>query len=412
MKRQAATSEPSPLASGLRSPRRGFTLIEMLVAMALTMFIMVILSEAFATGLDSFTQLKAIGDMEESLRASASVIRADLAADHFTGKRRLSDPDFYTNVPPEGFVAIYRPATAGVPAVPVPIQEGVDGYGLPSWRSTWHTLHLTVKRRGNQRGDTFSAFVPAGSPLLTVPTNFFAQPADARVQDNANTYNSQWAEVAYFLVCTGTNIEPSVQPDLTQPLPAGVIPLYALYRVERLVTPDNRIINGTNAALGTPVPVMDLNSNTDNRPKYAQTSWRVVNNNLWFNNPSELVNPANRSFYFGAPGTLGVPVNYAFDPTDSAGRGATLLATNVVSFHVRVLRGTAPGFNRPSRQYPDGDFADISYDSSNTVMTVPGIDSNGNPVQLPVFITGMAVALRVWDQKTQQARQITVMQDM
>src|SRR5262249_13030922 len=85
----------SPLA-----PRRGFTLVEMLVAMALTMFIMVILSEAFATGLDSFRQLKAIGDMEESLRAAATVLRADLAADHYTGKRRLSDPDFYANVPP------------------------------------------------------------------------------------------------------------------------------------------------------------------------------------------------------------------------------------------------------------------------------------------------------------------------
>jgi hypothetical protein len=140
-------------------------------------------------------------------------------------------------------------------------------------------------------------------------------------------------------------------------------------------------------------------------------SWRVVNNNLYFNNPTELVNPANRSFYFGTPGTLGVPVNYTLDPTDSAGRGATLLATNVVSFHVRVLRGTAPDFNRPNRQY-DPDFVDISFDSSNTAMTVPGTDSNGNPVQIPVFITGMAVSLRVWDQKTQQARQITVVQDM
>ena len=76
-----------------RATRRGFTLVELMVAMALTMFIMVILSEAFATGLDVFSQLKAIGDMEESLRAASTALRNDLAADHFIGKRRLSDPD-------------------------------------------------------------------------------------------------------------------------------------------------------------------------------------------------------------------------------------------------------------------------------------------------------------------------------
>ncbi len=414
---------PSPLA-----PRRAFTLVEMLVAMALTMFIMVILSEAFATGLDSFTQLKAVGDMEEALRSSAAVIRADLAADHFTGKRRLSDPDFYTNPPAEGFLAIYRPATAGNPAVNVPLQEGVDGYGLPSWRSTWHTLHLTVKRRGNQRGDTFFAPVPPlnlaavppqYSPLIDpqIQTNFFGQLPDVRVQDNVNTYNSQWAEVAYFLVCTGTNIDPNVQPDLTQPLPAGVIPLYALYRVERLVVPDNRAINTTNANAGTPVPVLDPNTQADNRPKYTQLSWRQLGAvdataTLYFNNPSELVTPSNRSFFFGAPGSIGVPVNYTFNPLDSAGRGATLVATNVVSFHVRMLRASAASTLQPTKQYPDGDFVDVSYDSSNTVMTVPGQDSQGNAVQVPVFVNAIAVTLRLWDQKTQQARQITVVQDM
>jgi hypothetical protein len=309
----------------------------------------------------------------------------------------------------------------------------VDGYGLPSWRSSWHVLYMTVKRRGNQRGDTFSALVPPFnppaqlSPLLdpSVPTNFFGQPADARVQDNANTYNSQWAEVAYFLVCTGTTIEPGTPPDLTQPLPAGVTPLYALYRVERLVTPDNRAINSANANAGTPIPATSAN-----QAAYAQMSWVIVgadpvNNNpgtLYFNNPGDLpfaVPPTGgavrgyRSFYFTNPdGTLAPPVNYTLDPTAPSGRGATLLATNVVSFHVRVLRGTAPGFGRPNRQYPEPDYADVSYDSSGPAMTVPGTDNKGNPVQVPVFVTAMAVSLRVWDQKTQQARQITVVQDM
>src|SRR5262249_7897418 len=77
--------------------RRGLTLVEMLVATALTMFIMAILSQAFVTSLEVFSQLKGIGDMEEGLRTAATLLRDDLAQDHFEGKRRLSDVNFWTN---------------------------------------------------------------------------------------------------------------------------------------------------------------------------------------------------------------------------------------------------------------------------------------------------------------------------
>jgi len=57
------------------SRRIGFTLIEVLVAMALTMFIMVILSQCFVQGLETFRVLKAIGDMQERLRTASNVLR-------------------------------------------------------------------------------------------------------------------------------------------------------------------------------------------------------------------------------------------------------------------------------------------------------------------------------------------------
>src|SRR5262249_25303957 len=63
--------------------RRGFTLVELLVAMALTLFIMVILSEAFSAGLSSFRQLKAVSVMQERLRTAASILRRDLRANLF-----------------------------------------------------------------------------------------------------------------------------------------------------------------------------------------------------------------------------------------------------------------------------------------------------------------------------------------
>lgn len=60
--------------------RRAFTLVELLVSLALTMFIMVILSQAFLSAMETFRQLKAIGDMNVRLRLSASALRSDLQA--------------------------------------------------------------------------------------------------------------------------------------------------------------------------------------------------------------------------------------------------------------------------------------------------------------------------------------------
>ena len=85
--------------------RAAFTLVEMLVSMALILFIMVILSQAFTTGLQVFRQLKGLGDMEERLRSTSQILRRDLAAYHFENYRKLSDPTFWSDGPPQqGFL--------------------------------------------------------------------------------------------------------------------------------------------------------------------------------------------------------------------------------------------------------------------------------------------------------------------
>src|SRR5215469_16105443 len=82
--------------------RPGFTIVELLVSMALILFVMVILTEAFSAGLDTFRELKAIGDMQERIRSVALVLRTDLKRDHFDEARgyRLSDQDLRTMPPP------------------------------------------------------------------------------------------------------------------------------------------------------------------------------------------------------------------------------------------------------------------------------------------------------------------------
>src|SRR5262249_27193686 len=138
--------------------RQGFTLVELMVSMVLIIFIMLILSEAFTKALDSFSRLKAIGEMDARLRHSVSIIRRDLQADHFEGKRRLSDPDFWDEGPPrEGFFRVWQGSAIGVAAGPPYFLEGSDADGLGSRRATNHMLHFTVKLRGNELKDFFSA---------------------------------------------------------------------------------------------------------------------------------------------------------------------------------------------------------------------------------------------------------------
>lgn len=325
--------------------RQAFTLVELLVAMALIIFMMVILSEAFAVGLDSFRRLKAIGDMNERLRTATVTLRRDLRADHFEGKRRLSDAAAFWNmqgVPREGFFRIHA---AGTPAAVTEATAAQDPYGLGSRRRVNQVLHFSIKLRGNERGDFATASVPANSPLLLqARTNFFDQPADARYQEipNTGTYQSQWAEVAYFLEPNGNF--------------AGSTPLYTLYRSQFVVVADNSQL--------TSIPNSLL-------ADYAEMSCLPNNNtgNLYFNTPTDLTVVARR----------------AFNPASPTTRAATFLLADVISFDIQISTGS--------------DFTD----SSATFDTASS---------RPVVYHALKITLRVWDVKTRQARQVTIIQDM
>ena len=83
-------------ADSLAEPVRGFTLVEVLVAMALIIFIMVILTEAFTAGTGVFRNLKSQGDMQEKLRAVAGVLRNDI-------RQNPTKSTFFGNADPPNF---------------------------------------------------------------------------------------------------------------------------------------------------------------------------------------------------------------------------------------------------------------------------------------------------------------------
>src|SRR5437016_2857943 len=112
--------------------RPAFTLVEMLVASALIIFMMFIIATAFEAALTSFRTLKTQGDMQEKLRAAATAIRMDLTAPHFGGDRFLDTQGPYLNdqrlndqtwrPPLKGYVRIAMPAALDT-------LEGIDPDG-------------------------------------------------------------------------------------------------------------------------------------------------------------------------------------------------------------------------------------------------------------------------------------------
>src|SRR5262249_36665188 len=101
--------------------RQGFTMVELLVAMALIVLIMSIISTAFVEGLETFRQLKGIGDLQERLRTAPVPLREDLIAQPLVaanGPTKLSQLGPPNNpVITEGFFRV-----EGGP--PVPVTEG------------------------------------------------------------------------------------------------------------------------------------------------------------------------------------------------------------------------------------------------------------------------------------------------
>jgi type II secretory pathway pseudopilin PulG len=460
--------------------RQAFTLVELLVAAALIIFIMTILSEAFVAATKVFRDFKAIGDMNGRLRTALQLLREDLGSDHFEGQRRLSDPNFWTVGPPQqGFFRIWQqgnPPGATSTSTNALVLEGQDLEGLNSYTDTGAFLHFTVRKHGNYPQNFFMADVSQASTagaealiapsLLTSPGTLGNYPPDSRYQDilsfanAASTFNqttfvfvykAQWAEIAYFLRPNGNT--------------ANGTTLYSLYRRQLVAMTDNNL-NWTN-----PGPIAGTTITG-----YEEMSAKTDGTNIYFNSPADLTIPQRRfgmltksgsnlqlpsqqppyaatpqvattdSSYGGIPvatdGTYPIWVAsttnsydqvYAGSATQFSKQGADIVLTDLLSFDIRILR---PG---------DPDFVDLSNMTmnnttfSNPLTTINGLSSttvkvfdtwssindgtydytgwNATPpssttVPLQAQILAIKVSIRIWDFKTEQTRQASMVVPM
>ncbi len=291
--------------------RSGFTLVEVLVSMALILFIMTILGAAFSAATQTVSDLKSAGDLAERLRGATTVIHRDLEANHCFDANgnvlRLStmwNTNFNPTPPPpaQGFFRILVEAShvAQGPAWP---ERGSDVNGLPSYYQTTASLAYTISLTGTRRDDFLSAFVGAGSPLLSDPT---LGPPDQRYQDSANVYNSPSAEVALFLVPTN---------DVTDAA-NGAKPLFSLMRRQLLTTPPTQPVGQFQPHWTPATTVAGPNPNYVEVSTVPTTGEAAAATNLSFNSLADLTMPVKRFWmnrgnlagvYQAVPGGLATP---------------------------------------------------------------------------------------------------------
>ncbi len=427
--------------------RSGFTLVEVLVAMALILFIMSILAAAFSAAMQAVSDFKAAGDLAEKLRGASVVLRRDLEAYHcydINGNALPISSVFGTaiapNPPPvQGFFRIYQQTQD--------VSEGNDLDGIPSYHQTSTVLHYTITLTGIRRHDFLSALVPNGSPLLST-TDLVLGPPDERYQDSPSVYNSPSAEVAVFLVPNG---------DQTDGTNGPAQPLFTLCRRQFLTVPPAAPNGATPPVPWVPNPPIPAPNNAylevSTVPSAPETAVPpAAAGNMTFNRLQDLTMPVRR-FSMDRTNPAGVYGGYLPSPGQYATMGqsnggfqsADLVLSDVVSFDVRVLLKGGADFvdlfdqsvqaysnNNPAfsatgapngprvfdtwSSNPTADtLTGVSYATSTTpgaATSIPLYEAAGTNGPTPISIQAIQITLRVWDFKTKKTRQVTIVQQM
>jgi type II secretory pathway pseudopilin PulG len=443
-----------------RTRRTGFTIVELLVAAALSMVIMLILGMAFQKMTDTFRTLRSVSQMQERLKSSHMVLKRDLEAYHFYsagqfasggGPSKLSQQRLDQNgwVPTtDGFFCIMQGSS---PLMQYPY-EGLDSDGLPSSRAVTHSLHFTALLSPDPLITTIpheEDFFYANAPNNPAGNLAGKSPVDFQ-RPSGTIFSSRWAEVMYFLVPNGAT--------------ANGEPLFALYRRQRLLI--DGISSTPSQSPNTAVPW-----NGGLEAQYPNISWgpnaqspvgAPPGPGPRVNRTSDIPVKANRLQPFASPQPNGygnIWRGTRLDPSEIAGlspglQGDDILLTDVLGFEVKVnwSTGTAsmtfekfsqPGTNTdwpfdylPAQNgnprnplYNDATLPARTFDTwsiADASSAVPPINWNdsvqGSPTSyntsgttrppLRIRINSLQIRIRVWDQAGQTARQMTIVEDM
>jgi len=328
--------------------RHAFTIVELLVALALVLFIMSIISQVFVDTSEAFRSQRAKAELSEKLRFITQTLRADLRANHFEHNRRLSDDDFWADGPPKiGYFRLeqanpYATESSMIPSEKTYISDASSGT----------VMAFTSFLQGNDQRGFHSVTFPNGPLYTTFLTNFLPwkntnlAPGDTRFEGSSITYNTPNAEIAWF-------IDPSRSPlpIVLQDEPgASPVQLFNLYRKVLPLLPENPLfvdfIDSSNAMPGTSFASSSYEKIVSVIPDKRST----VFNSAFSEDKQNIDVPMRRGMgaYLVNPGAASTWRNTKFDftlpgaaiPGKVASDGSLsnyLIAENVLSFTVEVL---------------------------------------------------------------------------
>src|SRR5262245_59368059 len=155
------------------SERTGFTLVEMLVAVALVLFILGLFAVLMQSAMQGVRDAKGINAVDQKLRNAVTMLKADLRQVYLAnGGTRFSPSELFTRrdrVPTAGYFSIYENSRS--------LPQGMDQYGNPVTIDFDDILAMTVARRGDSASEMFygraSTYVDdiAGNTIAKVNVN-------------------------------------------------------------------------------------------------------------------------------------------------------------------------------------------------------------------------------------------------
>lgn len=229
--------------------RAGLTLIEMLVVLALTLFIMTLFTTLFVQATGGMNNARGLSRLDQSLRTTLTLLRKDLHDVYIDGNGVTSPANVFAPgttlaIPSAGYFSIEENSPA--------VRQGLDQWGIPVEVDVDDVLRFTAARDGTGPQELFYATVPLSNPPLDYERTLdnFGAPLSRfdRVDDGVTT--SRYAEVVYFLRPNGnqpsadqvrghqkgddadTDSATVITPGLSQPQ------TYTLYRKQILVLPE------------------------------------------------------------------------------------------------------------------------------------------------------------------------------
>jgi type II secretory pathway pseudopilin PulG len=428
--------------------RSAFSLVEMLVVLALSLLIFMLTAMAFNMASRAMRVHRAYAEDSTDLGNLERQLRFLLRQRHFESDLRVSEIDFNdpNRQPKAGFFAVIK----GGPELPPP--------GVTSQPEIYvkDGLNFTVRLVGNSPTDFFETSLvpptsPPASPLgwkllsnrfllrgLVLPPGA-KEPADppappwnygflqnagypeSRYQ-SGSVFRSQWAEIAIFLSrqpdpddptkrAATVPIDHPAHPDSPSPSNPPAARLYRLHLRKLLLLPSHFAKGQQNFDVTPAIVVHTLQPPQPWGPGYPYYYPDAFDLSVrrnppppgqpyeeWLvNTPVDVVNPSNR-FYNPSLFRAGRPWEPNEYPNDwppgwpgplsyySGRQGEDVILQNVVSFDVKLIQG--------------GSVSDGSYDSIKAMSNPP----SNQPLQ------GIWIRIRIFNPKTQQMRDMVIVE--